>query len=83
VRATGLRVITPGESAPRYVKRPLATCAARAPRGQEYLRVHAIQAGAGTTAGTVAAYEPAPGPARSSSPAHPAGPFARLGNQAD
>ena len=85
VRATGLRVITPGESAPRYVKRPLATCAARAPGGQEYLRVHAIQAGtgAGTTPGTVAAYEPSPGPARLSSPAHPAGPVARPGNQAD
>ncbi len=84
VRVTGLRVIMPGGSAPRYVKRPLTTCAARAPRGQEYLRVHAIQAGtgAGTTAGTVAAYEPAPGPARLSAPAHPAGPFARPGNQA-
>ena len=61
------------------------TCAARAPRGQEYLRVHAIQAGtgAGTTPGTVAAYEPSPGPARLSSPAHPAVPVARPGNQAD
>jgi hypothetical protein len=85
VHATGLRVITPGGSSPRYVKRPLTTCAARAPRGHEYLRVHAIQAGAGagTTAGTVAAYAPAPRPGRSSSPAHPGGPFARPGNQAD
>jgi hypothetical protein len=84
VRATGLLVITPGGSSPRYVKRPLTACTARAPRGQ-YLRVHAIQPGAAAWAkvDTLAAYRPGPGPGRSSVPANPAGPFARLGDQAD
>jgi hypothetical protein len=46
VLAAGLRVVTPGQTVARYVRRPLAACAARAPRGQEYLRVRAIAAGA-------------------------------------
>ena len=44
--AAGLRVVTPGQTVARYVPRPLTACAARAPRGQEYLRVRAIAAGA-------------------------------------
>jgi hypothetical protein len=48
VRASGLRVTPPGQSAARYIKRSLTTCAAQAPRGQHYLRVRAIQPGTGT-----------------------------------
>jgi hypothetical protein len=50
VRASGLRVVPPGQTAARYVQRPLTACAARASRSQGYLRVHAIQAGAGPIA---------------------------------
>jgi Protein of unknown function (DUF4232) len=50
VRATGLRVVTPGQKGARYVRRPLTACTAVAPDGQEYLRVRAIQAGASTSA---------------------------------
>jgi hypothetical protein len=49
VRATGLRVVTPGQTAARYVRRPLTACAARAPHGQDYLRVRAIQPGTGAS----------------------------------
>jgi len=52
VRATGLRVVTPGQTGARYVRRPLTACTAVAPDGQEYLRVLAIQAGTGNSAGT-------------------------------
>src|SRR5690348_65842 len=52
VRATGLRVVTPGQKGAHYVRRPLTACTAVAPDGQEYLRVRAIQAGTGTNAGT-------------------------------
>jgi len=52
VRATGLRVVTPGQTGARYVRRPLTACTAVAPDGQEYLRVRAIQAGTGSSAGT-------------------------------
>ena len=67
VRATGLRVVPPGQTAARYVRHPLTACTAGPPRGHGYLRVRAIQpgsgdsaspppsAGAGTTAGTGAA----------------------------
>jgi len=50
VRATGLRVVTPGQKGARYVRRPLTACTVVAPDGQEYLRVRAIQAGTGTSA---------------------------------
>jgi hypothetical protein len=50
VRAAGLRVTPPGQSAARYIKRPLTTCTAQAPRGQHYLRVRPIQPGAGAPA---------------------------------
>jgi len=70
VRATGLRVVAPGQTAARYLRRPLTTCAARGPRGQDYLRVRAIQPGtgtspsanAGTSSGTVADVKPSPTP---------------------
>jgi hypothetical protein len=48
VRVPGLRVVPPGQSAARYIKRPLTACAAHVPRGEDYLRVHAIQSGSGT-----------------------------------
>jgi hypothetical protein len=51
VRAAGLRVVTPGQSAARYVRRPLTACTAAAPRGHGYLRVRAIQPGSGDSAG--------------------------------
>ena len=51
VRATGLRVVTPGQAAARYVRRPFTACAARAVPGENYLLVHAIQPGAGAAAG--------------------------------
>jgi hypothetical protein len=77
VRASGLRVVTPGRTAARYVRRPLTACAARASRGENYLRVRAIQPGAGTsvsaggTTGTVADLQPSAGPARRVTPASP------------
>jgi hypothetical protein len=52
VSASGLRIVAPGQTGARYVKRPLTTCAARAAHGQNYLLVHAIQPGAGTSGGT-------------------------------
>lgn len=52
VRVTGLRVAAPGQGAARYVRRTLTTCAARAARGQEYLRVGAVRPGPGTAAPT-------------------------------
>lgn len=52
IAASGLRIGTPGQTGVRYVKRPLTTCAARAAHGQNYLLVHAIQPGTGTSVGT-------------------------------
>jgi hypothetical protein len=49
VRASGLRVVMPGQTAARYVPRSLTTCTARVYRGQYYLHVRAIQAGPGTS----------------------------------
>ena len=85
VRVTGLRVVAPGQTAARYVRRSLTTCAARGSRGRDYLRVRAIQPGtgtspsanAGTSTGTVADVKPSPTPARSSRPAHAAVPRSR------
>jgi hypothetical protein len=54
VRVTGLRVVMPGQSGARYVRRPLTACTAGAPRGQGYLRVRAIQPGTGGSAGPAA-----------------------------
>ena len=52
-RASGLRVITPDQTAARYVRRSFTACAARAAGGENVLLVHAIQPGAGVTAGAV------------------------------
>src|SRR5579859_2224255 len=46
VRAAGLRVIPPGQTAPRYVGRAVTVCAA-GPRGRVFLRVQPVQPGAG------------------------------------
>jgi hypothetical protein len=62
VRATGLRVVTPGQKGARYVRRPLTACTAVAPDGQEYLRVRAIQAGTGTSVSAASRSLPASGP---------------------
>jgi hypothetical protein len=66
VRVTGLRVVPPGQKGARYVRRALTACTAVASGGQEYLRVRAIQAGTGTSAGTStsAASGPLPAAAR-------------------
>jgi hypothetical protein len=45
VRATGLRVAAPGQTAARYLRRPLTVCTSRA--AGEYLRVAAVQPGTG------------------------------------
>lgn len=50
-RASGLRVITPDQTAARYVRRSFTACAARAVGGEKVLLVHAIQPGAGATTG--------------------------------
>ena len=55
VRVAGLRVVPPGQSAARYVKRPLTACAAHAPWGEDYLHVRAIQAGPGAGGKSAAA----------------------------
>jgi hypothetical protein len=47
VRASGLSVVVSAGSGPRYVRRPLTACTSRLAGGQAYLRVRAIQAGAG------------------------------------
>ena len=48
VRVSGLRIVLPGQSAARYVKRSLTACAAPVPSGEDYLHVRAIQPGSGT-----------------------------------
>jgi hypothetical protein len=83
VRVTGLRVVAPGQTAARYVRRPLTACTVLAPQGQDYLRVRAVQPGqghspvagvAGSGAGSAPAVtrSTAPASARSAGPAHPA-----------
>jgi len=61
VRASGLRVVMPGQTAARYVPRPLTTCAARVYRGQYYLHVRAIQAGPGASISPAAGSGPRAG----------------------
>ena len=51
VRVSGLRVTPPGQSSARYLRRPLTACTAR---GQVYLHVRAVQAGAADSAGGTA-----------------------------
>jgi hypothetical protein len=55
VRVAGLRVVPPGQSAARYVKRSLTACTAHAPSGEDYLRVRAIQPGDGSPSHQAAA----------------------------
>ncbi len=83
VRATGVRVVVPGQAAARFVGYPLTACTARAPRGRGYLQIRAVQAGAGTPVGTPvgtvakAAASPVPGclaPARSAGSTRSAAP---------
>jgi len=52
VRVSGLRVVLPGQSAVSYVRRPLTTCAARASREQDFLRVRAIASASTGTGST-------------------------------
>jgi hypothetical protein len=54
VQVTGLRVVPPGQSAARDVKRSLTACAARLPADEGYLRVRAVQPGSGTGGGAAA-----------------------------
>jgi hypothetical protein len=58
VRVAGLRVVPPGQSAARYVKRSLTACAAHVPWGEDYLQVRAIQPGSGSGAGRGSAATP-------------------------
>jgi hypothetical protein len=55
VRVSGLRVVPPGQSAARYVKRSLTACAAHVSSGEDYLRVRAIQPGSGAGSKSAAA----------------------------
>lgn len=48
--AAGLRVAPPGQSAARYVPYALRACSAAGPRAPVYLRVRAVQPGAGAAA---------------------------------
>lgn len=47
VTAAGLRVVLPGASKPRYLRTRLTACSAKGPHARVYLRVRAIQQGAG------------------------------------
>jgi uncharacterized protein DUF4232 len=62
VRAAGLRVVAPGQAGARYVRRPMTACAARALRGQDYLRVRPVQADPGGSTGPGATADRAAGP---------------------
>ena len=45
VTATGLRIVAPGETMPRYLRHKMTACSARGPKAPAYLRVRAVQAG--------------------------------------
>jgi hypothetical protein len=45
VTATGLRVIAPGATTPRYLRHAVTACSARGPKAPAYLRVRAVQPG--------------------------------------
>jgi hypothetical protein len=49
VAATGLRVVLPGQDAPRYVRHPITVCSAAGHETPVFLRVWAVQPGAGVT----------------------------------
>ncbi len=50
VAATGLRVIAPGLSVPRYVRHTVAACSASGRKAPVFLHVRALQTGTGVTA---------------------------------
>jgi hypothetical protein len=54
VRVSGLRVVPPGQSAARYVKRSLTACSVHVPSGGDYLSVRAIQPGSGARSAAAA-----------------------------
>lgn len=45
VTAAGLRVVVPGESAPRYLRHQVTACSASGPKAPDFLRVGAVQPG--------------------------------------
>jgi Protein of unknown function (DUF4232) len=47
VAATGLRVVLPGQDVPRYVRHPMTACSAAGHEAPVFLRVQAVQPGAG------------------------------------
>jgi hypothetical protein len=47
VAATGLRVVLPGQDVPRYVRHPITACSAAGHKAPVFLRVWAVQPGAG------------------------------------
>jgi Domain of unknown function (DUF4232) len=47
VAATGLRVVLPGQDVPRYVRHPIVACSAAGHKAPVFLRVQAVQPGAG------------------------------------
>lgn len=49
VAATGLRVVLPGQDVPRYVRQPITACSAAGHKAPDFLRVWAVQPGAGVT----------------------------------
>jgi len=51
VRVSGVRVVTPEQTAAHFVRRSFTACTVRAVPGKNYLLVHAIQPGVGTTTG--------------------------------
>ncbi len=51
VAATGLRVVPPGQSVPRYVRYKIAACSAAGSRAPVFLHVRALQYGTGVPGG--------------------------------
>ncbi|HEX3965913.1 MAG TPA: DUF4232 domain-containing protein [Trebonia sp.] len=58
VTAAGLRVVPPGASKPRYLRTQLTACSATGPQARVYLRVQAIQPGAGSASNPHSAADP-------------------------
>jgi hypothetical protein len=48
VAVTGLRVVPPGQSVPRYVRHPMTACSAAGQTAPVFLHVRAVQPGTGT-----------------------------------
>lgn len=66
VIAAGLRVTPPGQSEARYIGHALQACSAAGPGAQSFLRVRAVQPGAGTAARSRARTAGKPSPAAKS-----------------